>query len=1687
MGESFSERTYAVPFGRYQPGGDVGPPDNEVLVGREGQRAYFIDLLFRMGRRGAFLVTGHRGIGKTSFVRHCLSVHREEVFERFLNSNVGRAMFWDLLGAAFLGFIVLLALAMTSKLIEVLTLCLNSETVSPLAWILLVPLILICFYPVLFAREVLQETSGAVGVKRRAVFLLQLKAVLCLVLPLLLLYPFLSGMLGKPASLLTSVRAELVSVSALFLLLLGMFHFEYRWIIRPYLRERLGQPAYAGDPKPELKKVRCYQSLARLTLPWVLLKAWLPILTVPVNLGFEKLDHRRVIHAMLAGLREEYRKTFLSWTSGFANLVRLVGLLVLLTLTHFIGNRWFELPDGVSANATFQAPHASKAANLPEPQLYDNVCGPFERAQAGPAAANVVCKLPGGDAFLKILYYNLLQNDLGLEHGSDSLLFRLILPYRKHPWPWNPEAPSPFLREGIHFEVYHLLILGVLFILGRWLLRKLPILPYEDTVRRIDEVMDFLSARTSVTSRTNRWEPVQVFQGWLIDERTRQIDQDPVDPRTVEFLFLQILNDIQSSDIRLGGRRNQLVHLPAPEVTFFFDELDKLGTRVDPTERESSGDAQQAEILHAERKRSLELHRLLADMKNLLSSAPARFIFVGGRNLHDEWLADQGSRQPLLTNIFNAEVYLPSLLTDFGWRHKDKKSLDANIDLYLQQQLARAALVYEDSSRKQILSFHALPIEEASAEMFTPQEPSKPGNQLLKFKDTTDGEQVDKIEGEIFNRDFRQFLTYRSLGNPKRLKELLGSFVRPTHRIVKETAKHGFSCDHVLTFGDTERFRIQLLARIYRHLAQSFEQKLVNRDDKLAISLFHLSDFLFKFHRRAFSWSNLERVDELVHIHRAPDLREILESLVGQWTERFLHPIRNGMYDFRFRSDLLKEVEYISRQSSAEMAAFNFTLDESQALKSSYSTNIAYIKERTGREPLDMVAGLGELHEFDQEYEDARVYYWRSIALLDERIEQIAGELAFSDNKGPADDADKSAVFASFVGSERGKRLNRHFLTWGISRLRLMLQIGMTFELTRNFERAGIEYRNANTLATALRGAFLQDPLAFQRSDGLTGDGTMHPLKHLNILFQPAFAEAWIAEKLTGAVDTGIGLVEKELWTLRSQLPFVRALRPVLAESPVDVKGSNFSLIIAELHGKAGDLYFFKGRQKVTLVGFREMTQGKTVGHEGYLPRAHYHYVVALHEMRRLISYRVRSSPYKLNIWFRDGSPTWESIQTGNWPDFIFRSTGGALNDLAEATLGRVSLYGLFRSFPGSYRPITTGDVKEARDSTVEAFVRWMETQDDRRGFFTFRLPHTPDGSQALRSWLGRWSTRCAVPAKSPYFPLACFDGTDYQDDFTRLIVALQLKMVGAKMLERGGYIEGAAHELLGVCEIITHYLWWLITVRQLQMWNRNREEGPLKILKTYVNLNDSSHWPAYLSQMALYSLQEASRLFQLGRKAEEEPKGAFLIGNQIPVAQLLLTCSLGLAGEHWKQDPALALQLSALLSDWGVEHNSLDRGQLRALLESALVRHSYPMVNRLHGLKVLIDDRLLQEVDDPNIQPWILELQKLTSELDAPMHFTPLHSGVTYALAYCRWRVLQPLTPEDVVKKIRSAAQRDLQTSEEMFTLRRAYYENISDLIYLYDDFNDRQIHLSHGIQMAGAEINALLRFMVTTEAPSS
>ena len=153
-------------------------------------------------------------------------------------------------------------------------------------------------------------------------------------------------------------------------------------------------------------------------------------------------------------------------------------------------------------------------------------------------------------------------------------------------------------------------------------------------------------------------------------------------------------------------------------------------------------------------------------------------------------------------------------------------------------------------------------------------------------------------------------------------------------------------------------------------------------------------------------------------------------------------------------------------------------------------------------------------------------------------------------------------------------------------------------------------------------------------------------------------------------------------------------------------------------------------------------------------------------------------------------------------------------------------------------------------------------------------------------------------------------------------------------------------------------------------------------------------------------------------------------------------------------------------------------------------------------ALEVLVDDRLLGRVSQPPAETDDLgpvveqaeELLKLTNRYGSPWHFTPFQSGVTCALLWMRL-LEDSLRADDATngrnrrdledrrRKMARAAKRDLAKSQEMYTMRRAFYEGISGLYYLYDDFNDRQIHSNHAVQMAGAELASLLEALVDAE----
>ncbi|HWM90517.1 MAG TPA: hypothetical protein VN493_07085 [Thermoanaerobaculia bacterium] len=2015
----FSRRVFAVPFGHYETGADQEPPANEILIGREGQRAYFIDLLMNMGRRGAYLVTGRRGAGKTSFVRHCVAEYKAEVYGRYVRSSVGRALFWDRLIVLLLFTAVILGALLLSQLLDILVRAVSAGEAGPrklLLWLLITPIALLCVYPLLYAKDLLEvvvravqkeensenrrhrliavaatlgfavlawfagpfgspalgmsrlfaaiaglfvlvqilsyrrrpewrlllslkanlayvlmgiaglfvlalsyrrrpgfvrrlwrhllplaaaasylhigaddfgianpeseysanlglglllaaaglalrglyqnrvvacqkeiarvkdesslwyalaavlmgaaglsillqflELRSAIGVasvpaalfllgivrvlmldrkqqvfQPRPLYALSAKAVVSVVLALQLVHPALSrwdragvafdvpGWKSEISTFLRQetslhqvlrneklfhgkaavtplivqgtelqkqpggVRQELNWILTVLLIASLLYFLEFEWVVRPFLRQRI-DPAFADKPGPwddqegykeRVDRRKTQRSMAGTTFPWTIYRLWLPVLVLSVNLGFDRLDHRRVVHAMLAALRDEYHRTFLSWSSALANLGRLVALLLILAMVTLVGEQLFAMPDKAELVPRLDTLAEQSSTN------YDDVCAVFTGRQTGPSAVNLVCSLPGGSRLFHILYFDLLTTRPGpaSQHPSNHLLF-WFLPYQDGDFPGPelqpvPRAPlQPLLKGGMHFRIYHLLLLLLLLLAARWSVRHLPVLPYHETLRRLDSMLDSLSSRTSTSSKQVRsWQMARWLQGYFQDENVRQVQQDPIDPRTLEFAFLTILHDMQHAPLRLPGAKNQLISLPTPEITYVFDELDKLGTRMGPAEA-AGGEKQEAEILDAARRRSIELHRLLANMKNLLSSAPARFIFVGGRNLHDEWLADQTARHPLLTNIFNAEVYLPSLLTDHPWQQDDQPKLHTQIERYLLRQWWRAQVLYCRWAKARWLPSFGQPIREPVPESFMSRDvpPVRRLSLPMPLQDLSElgstvgvlqceagpnpdgtievSAQALAVEGGLgLLQDFVYFMTYRSMGNPKRLKELLAVFVRPVSRAVQMPEvrwSEGFDCRHVLAFGDVERFRVQLLADIYRHLALTFEKRLVVRDDKLAISVFFLADYLFKFHRRAFSWSNLERVDELVDIHRAPDLREILEEIVERWSERFLHPIRNGMYAFRFRSDIAREIEYLSRQSAQEMAAFNFTLDESMALKSLYASKIQRLGTEARPELQDLLAGLGELHEFDQEYEPARQHYREAIRLLDVEFEQVVGRSGGKDGPAP--------LQAVLGGEEDGLRNARLYLTWGAARLRLVLQVGLTFEFARNFERAIVEYRNARTLSRSLILAMLGETGTWEALSELRSwgdkpesprDTRLHVLKNLNILFQPVFAEAWVTEKLTGGVDTSVSVVEKEIWQLRTLLPFVQDLKLQLSENPGKVRGSNFALIMAELHNKTGDLYFFKGRQLVSFEDLKTIRddlkeKGIHKGLEGYLLRAHYHYAMGLHELRRFMTHRRMSSKLKFNIWAGgtafEEDEIWEPIADSSLPDFVFRSVGGTLNDLAETMLGRVSLYGLFHDLSRKGLSTKSEEIrtlgegsKPVKSRLVAEFGHWLTHADEEREF-PIRIPLGNEDLEAgsLAGWLGTWRDQ-----PSGTNQLLSYDERGH-DDRSRLMVSLHLSMMGAKYLERGGYLEDAAREMVEVAEMAAHYLWWGLIVHRLceRPLRPDPEDEPLRLCKEVFTQKNLRHeyW-AYLYELAVYSLRKADQLFRRSRREEDissmEYESDYLLGKKVPPSVLTLACSLGLVAEEifGADHPKEPRQdLLNLIDRWtGSKYClwPLPR-HFAGVLERSLVRHSYPMINRLQGLKVLIDAETLTVLGgaSPEVEGRILsrtqELLTLDELFDAPLHFTPLHAGLTCALVALSLQGDANKGRRPEVEKVWHAAQRYLNKCEEMYTMRRAYYEGISELYYLFDDFNDRQIHFNMAMQMAGTELVSLIK----------
>ena len=1641
------------------------------------------------------------------------------------------------------------------------------------------------------------------------------------------------------------------------------------------------------------KALNRFRLLESATFPFFVIRLLLPLIVVRVNLGFDSLDHRGVTQAMLYGLRETYFRTFVSSKSPYQLVSVFTRIALVLVLVVLIGRSLIDIPPvsavGVEWTETAVTPIRDAASTGNSGTIADFVdfddsspsVGRLDVMTASNAdqARQDVCVLLNRITWTRIdnLYGTSLVPRLscllpaGIGSGLVETLFLPVVQFQTHksltPDQSKSLGTSLLLYNFVHFNyglpefffneavleavilgddppiqtwvaqwpsltvrVYHLVVGYLLWVVLTRIGKLGLILPYRRNYHEISELLDALTlSRSDQKAKSRRFSLPSFFGASGDATRTEgyETSRDALEPRSVELALLTLLNDIRGN-VEGRGRVASLT-VPKPDLHFVFDELDKLGGLVG-SEQTQYGVAEVDKVaVDADRRRTYQLHALFSDMKRVISAAPARFIFVGGRVLHDEWIRDQnrqGSRQPLLTSIFDHEIYLPSLLVDFprdrfenslleNKVHMPNRSLDLRIEEFIISAYIASRALQDNLRPTRLLSIFGLNRMESTAIRFGDHD-IRTGADAFVNMQVIDGRtelELDHSENEKLFRlgcvrrdeffaQFKGFMAYRSAGSPKKLRELLGDLIHPSGSF----AFPGIDLDNrvtesrdVMMVDEKALYRIQLIDTVFRHVEASFGTDLLQRDDKITINTIFIIDFLMKMHDRAFSWSSIERLDELAHIHRAPDLRRLFDSVVANSAERFFHRVLNGLYVFRFRSELAVEIRYLSRISQAEMAALNFTLDESQELKTTFTNML----NSSGEANPDLLLALGELYEFDQAYDVARGFFERALRMIDDDCVRSFGATLVSDapdavnmkarggllhnvsieTNSPAMTAwgsePMSPLRAVLTDQKAGRELIRTQLSWALRHLRIMLQIGLTYEQSGDEERAQTQYHAAQVFAAYI----LKAALEVGEEDRATVS-LKQVLKHLSVIFQPVFASAWIAEKLENGVDTSLSIVERELTFLRSKLPFV-SNRDAVEEESLDEffkdglpkapdGGSNHALVVAELHNKAGDLYFFKGRSAYPVRG-REFVKALELeeqrnqtnhansngsnsdsrnGLEGYLYRAHYHYAVALHEVRRYVVYRHNMSKARLNIL---GSPQdgWNTHNEVTLPSFVALTAYSSLVDLAEVTLARSSLLSIWRKLAlrsysdfendlkdhhaisvGVYNPEMIGNAFRVHRVAFDA---WFYKSNSKTRWTKDAIGPRQPVETLLHDFLGGWVGEAQGET------LVSFDRQN--SGLNRILVALFADLAGARFANRANYPDTASfeHQICAEhCVALIRNAQFIMT--HMKVSRSGGSEGQREEIKElFDTLSPNVNHVKFLTvliDIAIFAIERQVDLVGLaypqeptfhGRDSENSDEKLGNKGRATLVPLVSTVCELRLlvasltASFEWEEgfvaissyrafgsrlkrldeltnqvvSEKILKNIDAFLFD---QNETLPTGfdkwmarrhrrEARALLIYLVTHYRYPALANISALKALVDDTLAVDgVMDRNRHGaetrreeaylWIDEILDMEKVLDAPMHFPPASMAETLTLAAVVRRIDANESKQDLkpVRNVENLARKFRWRAEQTYTMGRQYYRNVSRLVYLYDDFNDRRRHANQARQMCFADLLALYRMIL-------
>ena len=475
-------------------------------------------------------------------------------------------------------------------------------------------------------------------------------------------------------------------------------------------------------------------------------------------------------------------------------------------------------------------------------------------------------------------------------------------------------------------------------------------------------------------------------------------------------------------------------------------------------------------------------------------------------------------------------------------------------------------------------------------------------------------------------------------------------------------------------------------------------------------------------------------------------------------------------------------------------------------------------------------------------------------------------------------------------------------------------------------------------------------------------------------------------------------------------------------------------------------------------------------------------------------------------------------------PDFINLTFASNLIDLGESCLAKVNIDKIFNE-KLNYYPC---DLNKTKNQLLEAINSWASKNNKECNIRGSKLSLLDIDENIifcygyLQDWLGDWKQFAdQYDAKN----LITFHNTN--KDLERLLAGILLSWVGIRKMEEGGYLESATKEYLELANATLNIVWWYLILKDLNNKNiKNCKNRNIEFSECF--------FITFLIEFAISCLESAlnaslkNRIGVIHPKRNIDAKGSHPEFNKILPEIITIAFSVELLIEscgNFKnfQCKKKKYELFTKIAKYtGITNEE----KPKELLIKHLKYNRYPMLNRLRGLSILVYYHAINEQDE--IDEFTSTIINYNDTYDAPFHYTYLELGICAFLSQQeKIRNIKELkkfknslekyveseinnlnkkfhlnkeltdfigedtpTPDELINKnknliekkialeeraekwFKDIAFKNLKNSIGSHSMGKSYYENITKLYYLYDDFNDRRIHLNQAMQMLGTSM---------------